>query len=131
MPSPAVENLVTIATNLIKKKLALRDSAPAVFETLQNIDDQFRVACNAVVASGEEDQLTSEQLYLINSSATGVPRSSLIVLETQYVADDSDVVGELRDVKSVNFHELDRLKETNIELYEQLVKAGIYTPSGK
>ena len=129
MPSPAVENLVTIATNLIKKKLALRDSAPAVFETLQNIDDQFRAACNAVVASGEEDQLTSEQLFLINSSATGVPRSSLIVLETQYVADDSDVVGELRDVKSVNFHELDRLKETNTELYDQLVKAGIYTPT--
>jgi hypothetical protein len=131
MPSPAVENLVNIATNLIKKKLALRESAPAVFETLQNIDDQFRAACNAVVASGEEDQLTSDQLFLINSSVTGVPRSSLIVLEQEYTADDSDVVGELRDVKSVNFHELDRLKETNTELYDQLVKAGIYTPTKK
>ena len=127
MASPAVENLVNIATNLIKKKLALRESAPAVFETLQNIDDQFRTACNAVAASGEEGQLTAQQLYLINSASTGVPRSRLIVLETQYVSDDSDVVGELRDVKQVDFHYLTETKEKNPELYAQMVKAGIIT----
>jgi hypothetical protein len=131
MPSPAVENLVSIATNLIKKKLALRDSAPAVFETLQNIDDQFRAACNAVVASGEEGQLTAQQLYLINSSATGVPRTRLMVLETQYTADDSDVVGELRDVKQVDFHQLDSVKNEQPELYAQMVKAGIIVGGGK
>ena len=60
MPSANVTNLVNIATNLIKKKLALRESAPTVFETLQNIDDQFRAACNAVVLSQEEDQLTAQ-----------------------------------------------------------------------
>ena len=127
MPSPAVENLVDIATNLIKKKLALRESAPAVFETLQNIDDQFRTACNAVAASGEEGQLTAQQLYLINSASTGVPRSRLIVLETQYVSDDTDIVGELRDVKQVDFHYLNETKEKNPELYAQMVKAGIIT----
>jgi hypothetical protein len=131
MPSPAVENLVNIATNLIKKKLALRDSAPAVFETLQNIDDQFRAACNAVVASGEEGQLTAQELYLINSSATGVPRTRLMVLETQYTADDSDVVGELRDVKQVDFHQLDSVKNEQPELYAQMVKAGIIVGGGK
>jgi hypothetical protein len=131
MPSPAVENLVSIATNLIKKKLALRDSAPAVFETLQNIDDQFRAACNAVVSSGEEGQLTAQELYLINSSATGVPRSRLMVLETQYTADDSDVVGELRDVKSVNFNEIKNVQEFEPELYAQMVKAGIIVGGGK
>ena len=125
MPSPAVENLVSIATNLIKKKLALRNSAPAVFETLQNIDDQFRAACNAVVASGEEGQLTAQQLYLINSSATGVPRTRLMVLENQYTADDTDVVGELRDVKQVNFSNLAEVKDKNPELYAQMLKAGI------
>jgi hypothetical protein len=125
MPSPAVENLVSIATNLIKKKLALRESAPAVFETLQNIDDQFRAACNAVVASGEEGQLTAQQLYLINSSATGVPRNRLMELEKSYVADDSDVVGELRDVKQINFHNLDTARSDNPELYAQMQKAGI------
>jgi hypothetical protein len=127
MPSPAVENLVSIATNLIKKKLALRDSAPAVFETLQNIDDQFRAACNAVAASGEEGQLTATELYLINSASTGVPRTRLMVLETQYVADDTDVVGELRDVKQVDFHYLEETKSKNPELYAQMVKAGIVT----
>ena len=131
MASPAVENLVTIATNLIKKKLALRESAPAVFETLQNIDDQFRTACNAVAASGEEGQLTSQQLYLINSASTGVPRSRLIVLETQYVPDDTDVVGELRDIKNVSFHQLDEVKKSNPELYEAMFKAGIVLTSGK
>lgn len=129
MPSANVTNLVNIATNLIKKKLALRDSAPAVFETLQNIDDQFRAACNAVAASGEEGQLTAQELYLINSSATGVPRNRLIELEKTYVADASDVVGELRDVKSVNFHTLDQLQFDDKELYNLLIAKGIYTPS--
>jgi len=131
MASPAVENLVTIATNLIKKKLALRESAPAVFETLQNIDDQFRTACNAVAASGEEGQLTAQQLYLINSASTGVPRSRLIVLETQYTADDTDVVGELRDIKNVDFNQLDAVKRDNPELYDAMFKAGIVLTSGK
>ena len=128
MPSANVTNLVNIATNLIKKKLALRDSAPAVFETLQNIDDQFRAACNAVAASGEEGQLTAQELYLINSSATGVPRNRLMELEKTYVADASDVVGELRDVKSVNFHTLDQLQFNDKELYDILIAKGIYTP---
>jgi hypothetical protein len=131
MASPAVENLVTIATNLIKKKLALRESAPAVFETLQNIDDQFRAACNVVAASGEFNDLTTEQKYLINSAVTGVPRTRLIVLETQYVSDDEDIVGELRDIKSVNFHQLEEVKKENPELYAQMEKAGIVALSGK
>jgi hypothetical protein len=131
MPSERVTNLVNIATNLIKKKLALRESAPAVFETLQNIDDQFRAACNAVVLSQEEDQFTEQQQYLINSAVSGVPRSRLIVLETQYVSDDSDIVGELRDVKQVNFHNLEEVKKENRELYEQMVKAGIVKEEGK
>jgi len=131
MPSERVTNLVNIATNLIKKKLALKESAPAVFETLQNIDDQFREACNAVVASGEENQFSSEQIYLINSSITGVPREALINLEREYTPDDSDVVGELRDVKSVNFHTLDTLIDTDRELYDKLVKIGLYTPTKK
>jgi hypothetical protein len=125
MPSANVENLVSIATNLIRKKLALRESAPSVFETLQNIDDQFRTACNAIVASGEENQLTADQIYLINSAATGVPRTRLIVLEQTYTSDDTDVVGELRDIKSVNFANLEEVKKGNQELYEQMVRAGI------
>lgn len=127
MPSERVTNLVNIATNLIKKKLALRESAPTVFETLQNIDDQFRAACNAVVLSGEEDQFTADQRYLINSAVSGVPRTRLITLETQYTPDDTDIVGELRDVKSVNFHNLDEVKRSNPELYAQMAKAGIVT----
>jgi len=127
MPSANVENLVNIATNLLKKKLAIKSSSPALFETLQNIDDQFRTACNAVAASGEEGQLTADQLYLINSASTGVPRSRLIVLETQYVSDDSDIVGELRDVKQVDFHYLTETKDKNPELYAQMIKAGIIT----
>jgi hypothetical protein len=127
MPSENVINLVNIATNLIKKKLALRESAPAVFETLQNIDDQFRAACNAVVASQEEDQLTAQEQYLINSAVSGVPRTRLITLETQYTSDDSDIVGELRDVKQVDFHYLEETKKKNPELYAQMQKAGIVT----
>lgn len=131
MASANVENLVSIATNLIRKKLALRESAPSVFETLQNIDDQFRAACNAIVASGEEGQLTAQQLYLINSAATGVPRTRLIELEKSYTSDDTDVVGELRDIKSVNFHQLDIIKSDNPELYAQMQKAGIVAGGGK
>lgn len=128
MPSEKVTNLVNIATNLIKKKLALKESAPSIFETLQNIDDQFRAACNAVVASGEEGDLTADQQYLINSAVSGVPRNRLIELEKTYVADSADVVGELRDIKSVNFHTLETLAETDKELYNMLIEKGIYTP---
>jgi hypothetical protein len=130
MASPRVENLVNIATNLVKKKLALRESAPSLFETLQNIDDQIRAAANAVVNSGEEDQLTEEQIYLINSALVGIPRNALVNFETTYTPDDSDVVGELRDIKQVNFHNLDAVKRENRELYEQMQKAGI-VPEGK
>jgi hypothetical protein len=131
MPSANVTNLVNIATDLIKKRLALRESAPSIFETLQNIDDQFRIAANAVIASGEEGELTSDELFLINSAISGVPRNRLIVLETRYTPDDKDVVDELRDIKSVNFHELRRLEEGNRELYDALVKAGVIIPEGK
>jgi hypothetical protein len=131
MASPRVENLVNIATNLVKKKLALRESAPSLFETLQNIDDQIRAAANAVVDSGEEDQLTEEQIYLINSALVGIPRNALVNFETTYTPDDSDVVGELRDIKQVNFHNLDAVKRENRELYEQMVKAGIVKEEGK
>jgi hypothetical protein len=128
MPSANVTNLVNIATDLIKKRLALRESAPSIFETLQNIDDQFRIAANAVIASGEEGELTSDELFLINSAISGVPRNRLIVLEKNYVPDDTDVVDELRDIKSVNFHELRKLEESNREVYDTLVKAGIIIP---
>ena len=131
MPSANVTNLVNIATDLIKKRIALRESAPSIFETLQNIDDQFRIAANAVIASGEEGELTSDELFLINSAISGVPRNRLIVLETRYVPDDTDVVDELRDIKSVNFHELRKLEESNREVYDTLVKAGIIIPEGK
>jgi hypothetical protein len=125
MASPRVENLVNIATNLVKKKLALRESTPSLFETLQNIDDQIRTAANAVVDSGEEDQLTEEQIYLINSALVGIPRSALVSFENTYTPDDSDVVGELRDIKQVNFGNLDKVKESDKELYDQMVKAGV------
>lgn len=128
MPSANVTNLVSLATNLIRKKLAIKASSPTLFETLQNIDDQFRAASNAIVASGEEGQLTADEIYLINSAATGVPRTRLIQLEKTYTSDDTDVVGELRDVKSVNFNTLESLESTDKELYNMLVEKGIYTP---
>ena len=131
MPSANVTNLVSLATNLIRKKLAIKASSPTLFETLQNIDDQFRAASNAIVASGEEGQLTADEIYLINSAATGVPRTRLIQLEKTYTSDDTDVVGELRDVKSVNFNTLESLESTDKELYNMLVEKGIYTPQQK
>lgn len=127
MPSANVENLVSIAENLVKKKLALKDSAPVIFETLQNIDDQIRSAINAVVASGEEDQLTVEQIYLVNNALSGT-RSSLMSFEGTYTPDATDIVGELRDIKSVDFHKISALAETDKELYNKLIEMGIYTP---
>ena len=130
MPSANVENLVNIATDLVKKKLALRDSAPTIFETLQNIDDQLRTAVNAVVASGESNDLTTEQKFLINNSVN-TSRSALMSLEGSYTPDKEDIVGELRDIQKVDFRQLDKLKEANFELYDALVKAGIIIDTGK
>ena len=130
MPSANVENLVNIATNLVKKKLAMRESAPTIFETLQNIDDQIKIAINAVQASGEAGDLTNAQKALVNNSVS-TSRTALMSLETDYVPSDEDIVGELRDIKSVNFLQLDKVKESNKELYEQLVKAGIVIDTGK
>jgi hypothetical protein len=130
MPSANVENLVNIATDLVKKKLALRDSAPTIFETLQNIDDQLRTAVNAVVASGESNDLTTEQKFLINNSVN-TSRSALMSLEGSYTPDDTDIVGELRDIQKVDFRQLDNLQKENQELYDALVKAGIVINTGK
>lgn len=128
MPSANVLNLISIAENLVKKKLALRESAPVIFETLQNIDDQIRYAIDTVVESGEEEELDEAQISLVNNALSNT-RASLIVVERDYTPSANDIIGELRDIKSVNFHELSRLRETNKELYEQLIKLGIYTPS--
>ena len=128
MPSANVLNLISIAENLVKKKLALRESAPIIFETLQNIDDQIRYAINTIIDSGEEGELDEAQISLVNNAISNT-RASLIAVERDYTPSANDIVGELRDIKSVNFNELSRLQETNKELYEQLTKLGIYTPS--
>jgi hypothetical protein len=130
MASANVENLVTIATNLVKKKLAMRESAPTIFETLQNIDDQIKIAINAVQASGEAGDLTNAQKALVNNSVS-TSRNALMSLETDYVPSDDDIVGELRDIKSVNFLQLDKVRESNKELYNQLVKAGVVIDTEK
>jgi len=130
MPSANVENLVNIATDLVKKKLAMRESAPTIFETLQNIDDQIRAAVNAVVLSGEVNDLTTAQKFLVNNSVN-TSRTALMSLENDYVPSDTDIVGELRDIKSVNFHNLEVIKKENPELYAQMEKAGIVIPTGK
>jgi hypothetical protein len=130
MPSANVENLVNIATDLVKKKLAMRESAPTIFETLQNIDDQLRSAVNAVVATGEVNDLTTAQKALVNNSVS-TSRTALMSLETEYVPSDTDIVGELRDIKSVNFHNLDEVKKSNPELYAQMVKAGVVISTDK
>jgi hypothetical protein len=46
-------------------------------------------------------------------------------LENDYVPSDEDIVGELRDIKNVNFHNLDGVKKSNPELYDAMFKAGI------
>ena len=130
MPSANVENLVNIATDLVKKKLALRESAPTIFETLQNIDDQLRSAVNAVALSGEVNELTTAQKFLVNNSVN-TSRSALMSLEGSYTPDTNDIVGELRDIQKVNFRELEKLQETNKELYANLIKAGIVIDTGK
>jgi hypothetical protein len=130
MPSANVENLVNIATDLVKKKLAMRDSAPSIFETLQNIDDQLKSAVNAVVATGEVDELTTEQKALVNN-AVSTSRTALMSLENSYTPSDEDIVGELRDIQKVDFRNLESVKDANPELYAQMVKAGVIIDTGK
>jgi hypothetical protein len=130
MPSRNVENLVNIATDLVKKRLALRESAPTLFEALANIDDQLRSATNAVFASGEQNDLTTEQKFLINNSVNS-SRSALMSLENDYTPDKEDIVGELQDIQKVDFRQLDKLQKSDPELYGNLIKAGIVIDTGK
>jgi hypothetical protein len=130
MPSANVENLVTIATDLVKKRLALRESAPTLFEALANIDDQLRSATNAVFTSGEQNELTTEQKFLINNSVNS-SRTALMSLEGSYTPSDKDIVGELRDIQKVDFRQLDKVQGSDKELYEKLVKLGIIIDTGK
>jgi len=130
MPSANVENLVNIATDLVKKRLALRESAPTLFEALANIDDQLRSAVNAVALSGESSELTTEQKFLINNSVNS-SRSALTRLENDYTADKEDIVGELRDIQKIDFRQLENLRGSDPELYGNLIKAGIVIDTGK
>jgi hypothetical protein len=130
MPSANVENLVNIATDLVKKRLALKESAPTLFEALANIDDQLRSATNAVFASGEQNDLTTEQKFLINNSVNS-SRTALTSLERDYTPDKEDIVGELQDIQKVDFRQLDKLQGNDPELYSRLVKGGIVIDTGK
>jgi hypothetical protein len=126
MPA-SIDELIEQAESLLRKKIAIKESVPGVFEALSNVDDQLRITINSIVQSGQDGDLTSAQVNLINTALVGT-RTAIASYQTNYRPTVNDLTAEFSMLPQVNLRSLRNLKDNDRELYDALVnKYGIIT----
>lgn len=124
---PTISELIEQAESLLKKKIAIKESVPGVFESMANVDDQLRITINQIVASGQDGELTSTQINLVNTALVGT-RSAIASYQTSYRPTVNDLVAEFAILPQVNLRNLKNLKDNDPKLYDSLVKTyGVIT----
>ena len=123
----SIGKLIEQAESLLRKKIAIKESVPGVFEALSNVDDQLRITINEIVASQGDEDLTQAQVRLINTALVGT-RTAIASYQTDYRPTVNDLTAEFFMLPQVNLKALRKLKERDSELYDALVnKYGIIT----
>lgn len=124
---PNITDLIEQAESLLRKKIAIKESVPGVFEALSNVDDQLRITINSIISSGQDGDLTSTQIRLINTALVGT-RTAIATYQNDYRPNVNDLTAEFSMLPQVNLRALRNLKDNDRELYDALVnKYGIIT----
>jgi hypothetical protein len=119
MPA-SIDELIEQAESLLRKKIAIKESVPGVFEALSNVDDQLRITINSIVQSGQDEDLTPTQVNLVNTALVGT-RTAIASYQTDYRPTVNDLTAEFSMLPQVDLRRLRRLKEDDAKLYELLV----------
>jgi hypothetical protein len=123
----AIDKLLEQAESLLRKKIAIKESVPGVFEALSNVDDQLRITINEIVANQQDAELTQAQVRLINTALVGT-RTAIASYQADYRPNVNDLTAEFAMLPQVNLKELRKLKDNDFELYDSLIKKyGIIT----
>jgi hypothetical protein len=118
--SREVANLIQQAESLLRKKIAIKESVPGVFEALSNVDDQLRKTINEIIASGQDDELDQNQIRLINTALVGT-RTAISTYQADYRPNVNDLTAEFAMLPQVDLRQLRKLKDDDRELYDSLV----------
>lgn len=119
--SREVANLIQQAESLLRKKIAIKESVPGVFEALSNVDDQLRKTINEIITSGQDDELDQNQIRLINTALVGT-RTAIATYQADYRPNVNDLTAEFAMLPQVDLRQLRKLKDDNPELYDKLIK---------
>jgi hypothetical protein len=124
-----IETLIEQAESLLRKKIAIKESVPGVFEALSNVDDQLRITINEIISSGQDEELDSAQVNLINTALVGT-RTAIASYQNDYRPTVNDLTAEFAILPQVNLRNLKKLQERDPRLYEALVNDyGVITTS--
>jgi nitrogenase molybdenum-iron protein alpha/beta subunit len=118
---PTITELIEQAESLLRKKIAIKESVPGVFEALSNVDDQLRITINEIISSGLDGDLTQAQVRLINTALVGT-RTAIATYQADYRPNVNDLTAEFTILPQINLRELRKLKEINPRFYEALIK---------
>jgi hypothetical protein len=119
--SKEVANLIQQAESLLRKKIAIKESVPGVFEALSNVDDQLRKTINEIITSGQDDELDQNQIRLINTALVGT-RTAIATYQADYRPNVNDLTAEFAMLPQVDLRQLRKLKDNDPEFYGKLVK---------
>lgn len=124
---PNITDLIEQAESLLKKKIAIKESVPGVFEALSNVDDQLRITINQIVSSGQDGDLSASQINLVNTALVGT-RTAIASYQSSYRPTVNDLTAEFAILPQVNLKNLKNLKDNDPKLYDELVKTyGVIT----
>lgn len=124
---PNITDLIEQAESLLKKKIAIKESVPGVFEALSNVDDQLRITINQIVSSGQDGDLSASQINLVNTALVGT-RTAIASYQSSYRPTVNDLTAEFAILPQVNLRNLKNLKDNDPKLYDSLVKTyGVIT----
>lgn len=122
-----IDVLIEQAESLLKKKIAIKESVPGVFEAMANVDDQLRITINDIVGLGLEGELSQAQVNLINTALVGT-RAAIASYQNDYRPSVNDLTAEFAILPQIDLRRLKRLKDDDAYLYDQLVNVyGVIT----
>ena len=124
---PNIADLIEQAESLLRKKIAIKESVPGVFEALSNVDDQLRITINQIVANQQDAELTQAQVRLINTALVGT-RTAIATYQNDYRPNVNDLTAEFAVLPQINLKQLRKLQDNDPEFYRELIgKYGIIT----
>ena len=116
----SIDQLLEQAESLLRKKIAIKESVPGVFEALSNVDDQLRLTINDIVLNQQDGDLTQAQVRLINTALVGT-RTAIATYQADYRPTVNDLTAEFAMLPQIDLKALRNLKDNDLKLYESLV----------